>query len=68
MFHFSLTCLIGLLILPGVNQGLSLILPPGDFPGEDGVVLLRDDIQDKYFIKIPIQYVTLLRIERRTRW
>ena len=52
--------------MPDANQGLSLILPSGDFPGEGGVVPFRDDIHDKYLITIPKQYVILLRIERGT--
>ena len=57
-----------LVTIPDVNQGLSPILPSGDFPGEGAAVPFRDDIHDKYLIMIPTQYVILLRIERRTRW
>ena len=53
MVHFlTYTCFIGLLTVPDVNKGLSLILPSGDFPGEGGFVPFRDE-HDKYLIKIP---------------
>ena len=68
MVHFSQTCLIDRFTVPDINQRLSLILPSGDFPGESGVVPFRDDIHDKYLIKIPKQCVILLRIECRRRW
>ena len=67
-FYIDFSCFIGLFTVPDVNQGFSLILPSGDFPGEDGVVPFRDDIRDKYLIKIPKQYVILLTLERRTHW
>ena len=66
-FIFHIDLFIAFFPVPDVNQGLSLILPSGDFPGEGRVVPFRDDIHDKYLIMIPIQYVILLRIERRTR-
>ena len=62
------TCFLGLFTVPDVNQGLALILPSDDFPGDGGVVPFRADIYDKYLINIPKQIVILLRIERRTRW
>ena len=45
-----------------------LISPSGDFPGKGGVVPFRYDIHDKYLIKIPQQYVNILRIERNLRY
>ena len=59
---------MGLFTVPDVIQMLSLILPSGDFPGEGGVVRFQDDLYDKYLIKIPKQYVFLLKLKRRTRW
>ena len=50
------------------HQGLSLILPSGDFPGESGAVPFQDVIYDKYLIKIRKQNVILLKLEWRTRW
>ena len=44
---FFLIDLLGLFTVPDVNQGLSLILPSGGFPGEGVVVPFRDDIRDK---------------------
>ena len=75
MVHFfTRTCFIYLCFdlfcftFPDVNQGLSPILSPGDFPGEGGVVPFPDDIHGKYLIKMPKQYAIPLRIERRTHW
>ena len=61
-------CCKDLFTVSDVNQGLSLILPSGDFPGEGGVVLFQDAIHYKYSIKIPEQYAILLRIKRRPHW
>ena len=52
---FHIAQFIGLFTVPDVNQGLSLILPSGVFPVEGGVVPFRDDVDDKYLIKIPKQ-------------
>ena len=57
-----------LITVSDVNQGLSLILPSGDFPGDGGVFPFWDVIYDKYTIMIPKQHVILLRIEWRTWW
>ena len=43
-------------------------MPLGAFPGEGDFVSFRDAIHHKYLIKIPRQYVILLRIERTARW
>ena len=66
-FVFDIDLFIVLFTVPDVNQGLSLIMPLGDFPGDSDVVPFQDAIHGKYLIEIPKLYVILLRIERRTR-
>ena len=66
IFHIDLS--LGILTVSDVNQGPSLILPSGNFPGEGGIVPFRADMHGKYLIKIPKQYVILPSIEWRTRW
>ena len=51
-----------------VPRIVTYLLPSGNFPGEGDAISFRDAIDHKYFIKMPKQYVILLRIERRARW
>ena len=67
-FIFNKDPFLGLFAVSGVNQDLTPSLPkPGDFSSEGDVVSFRDTIHHKYLIKMPKQYVMLIRIERRTR-
>ena len=67
-FIFNIDPFLNPFSVSDVNQGHSPSLPSGDFPGEGDVVSFRDAIHHKYLIKIPKQYVILLRIECRSRW